>query len=933
MAPAEWDQVLELFHAAVESSPNERSKLLDEACGSDTAIRKAVEDLLREHDSAGSFLSRPAWESAGAAARAEPFAGGQRFQNFVLQEMLGRGGMGEVWSARDGELDRPVALKFLRARSASESDPSRIVREAQAASALNHPNIVTIYGVVRCEEIAAIVMELVEGSSLATLRNAPRPIDEVLAIGAQIAQALKAAHANHIVHGDIKPENIVQRHDGLIKVLDFGLAHRVAADGIPATHRPGFGTMRYMSPEQARSESLTAATDVFSFGLVMYELAAGRHPFAEQSAAEAMVSNIHRTPPAPSSLDRRIPAALNALILAMLAKDAWQRPSAAQVVERLDVIKRGRARAGRRLWLAGAVAACLFTVSLAWWLAGRRGSAPQFANLRIEPLTSQDGWEGGPAFSPDGKSIAFTWAPDLETAPQLYVKRDMDSAPVKITDGSAEGIVGPPAWSADGKRIAFKRVFRVSSAIFVMPSGGGEQRKLTDLRVTGLANAIDWSPDGTEITFSDLVSSSDRRLVVYVMNAATGEKRRLTNPASLEFADWDPKFSPDGRTIAFKRVGGFWDDAIYTIPASGGEAFRVTWEPGGIIGHTWTRDGKSLVLSCQRGTTIFGLWRFPLDRRSPPERIIQGASDALYPTVSRVSGRLSWVNQNEDVNIYRAAVAGGQPQRLIASTARDRDAEYAPDGRIAFVSDRSGSRDIWLSLGDGSGQRRITSFNSQDIGTLAWSPDGRRLAFYARSHGRSDIYTLDCEPGSGGCGAPKLTISGMQAAVPGWSQDGKFLYFASDRSGRFEVWRAPASSGEAIQVTHNGGIMARESPDGKWLYFSKDATGTLWRMRLPLDAHGSSTEELVIGSPHYVQQVGWALSGDEIIFVDGAAKGQSGSLRGYRLATGDIHVILPFVRSFADSRDYSVSVSQDGNWIIYSQLDRSGSNVMVAERQ
>jgi serine/threonine protein kinase/sugar lactone lactonase YvrE len=929
MAPSEWDQVLELFHAAIDTPPEARTILLDQACGPETAIRRAVEDLLREHDSAGSFLSRPVWETAPGA---ELFESGKRFESFVLEEMLGRGGMGEVWSARDLELERPVALKFLRARTASNSDAARIVREAQAASALNHPNIVTIYGVVRSEGIAAIVMELVKGSSLAALRGAPVAVDKVLAIGSQIAQALKAAHERGIVHGDIKPENIVQRHDGYIKVLDFGLARRVIAEGMPAVERPGFGTMRYMSPEQARGESLTASSDIFSFGLVLYELTAGRHPFADQSPAEAMHANLDRTPPAPSSVTPRIPSALNSLILAMLAKNAMQRPSAAQVAERLDAVGSARARAGRRFWLAGALGTCVIAAAIAGWLITGRGSPQQFANLHIEPLTSQDGWEAAPAFSPDGKSVAFTWTPGLETPPQIYLKRDNDSAPVRITDIHAEGILGPPAWSPDGKRIAFKRVFKSSSAIFAIPSAGGEQKKLADLAVTGLANAIDWSPDGTHLTFSDLVSSSDRRLVIYSLNLAMGEKRRLTDPSSVEFADWDPRFSPDGRTIAFKRVGGFWDDAIYTVPASGGEARRVTWEPGGIAGHAWSRDGKSLILSCQRGTSVFGLWRFPLDRRSPPERIIQGASDAVRPAISRASGRLSWVNQNEDANIYRVASTGAQPpQSLIASTARDRDAAYSPDGRIAFVSDRSGTREIWLAVADGSDQRRVTNFNGPDIDNLAWSPDGRHLAFYVRAQGHSDIFTLDCNSANGRCGNPQLTVSGIKAQVPGWSRDGMFLYFASDRTGRFELWREPASGGRPTRITHNGGFMARESQDGKWLYFSKDGGGTLWRMRLPLDPSGASNEELVIGLPFYVQPTGWALTPDEIVFVDGAARGQSGSLRGYQIAPRVTRLILPFLRSFADNRDYNVTVSPDSKWILYSQMDRSGSNVMVAE--
>ena len=301
MAPSEWNRVLELFQAAIEAPPDTRTTLLDQACGVETGIRKAVEDLLRQHDSAGSFLSRPLWDTALAMLDAERFAPGSRFESYVLERVLGRGGMGEVWSARDLELDRTVALKFLRAHTASEMDTARIVREARAASALNHPNIVTVHGVVRSNDIAAIVMELVEGSSLAALRNTPVAVDKLLAIGSQIAQALAAAHEHGIVHGDIKPENIVQRHDGYIKVLDFGLAQRVIAGEMPGAGALGFGTMRYMSPEQARGESITPSSDIFSLGLVLFEFAAGKHPFADQAPAEALHSNLTRTPPAPSS--------------------------------------------------------------------------------------------------------------------------------------------------------------------------------------------------------------------------------------------------------------------------------------------------------------------------------------------------------------------------------------------------------------------------------------------------------------------------------------------------------------------------------------------------------------------------------------------------------------------------------------------------------
>ena len=293
-----------------------------------------------------------------------------------------------------------------------------------------------------------------------------------------------------------------------------------------------------------------------------------------------------------------------------------------------------------------------------------------------------------------------------------------------------------PVWSPDGKWIASKRVIKSTSSIFTIPSPGGKEKKLADLRITGRASVIDWSPDGQYLAFTDLISTSDPRLAIFLLNLRTGKQRRLTTPASLEFADWNPAFSPDGRTIAFKRVGGFWDDAMYIVPVAGGEARRVhPRRSGGIWGHAWSRDGKSLILSCQRGGTVFGLWRFPLDG-SPPERIIQGVSDAIAPAVAWKTGRLAWVNQNDDINIYRVAASGGEPPvALIASTARDRAAAVSPDGRIAFVSDRSGAREIWLAHADGSDQHRVTSFNGPDIDNLAWAPDGRHPGLLRKSTG------------------------------------------------------------------------------------------------------------------------------------------------------------------------------------------------------
>jgi Tol biopolymer transport system component len=318
---------------------------------------------------------------------------------------------------------------------------------------------------------------------------------------------------------------------------------------------------------------------------------------------------------------------------------------------------------------------------------------------------------------------------------------------------------------------------------------------------------------------------------------------------------------------------------------------------------------------------------------SRPERIIQGGVDAIKPAISWKTKRLTWVNETQDVNIYRISGTGGERVRLIASTLRDQDAVYSPGGQIAFVSDRSGSKEIWLARADGTGQKRVTNFDGPDVGDLQWSPDGRRLTFYSRAQLHSDIFTLDCDPATMLCANPKRVVSGMKAEVPSWSANGEFLYFASDRTGRWEVWKQATSGGQPIQMTHDGGYVAHESRDGKWLYFSKDRMDHIWRIAASSAGKVNSPEELVIGPPSNVEKRGWALTRDEIIAIEPGVNGHPGALRAYQISSKRTRLISPSIEGFVDTHDYSVSVSSDSRWILYSQLDRSGGNVMVAENR
>ncbi len=279
--------------------------------------------------------------------------------------------MGEVWAAHDTELDRLVALKFLSCEAVFGGGTRRAMepatREARAASALNHPNIVTVHEVIRHEEAPIIVMEFIDGTSLRELSGTPQPMHRVLDYGLQVARALATAHAHGIVHRDVKPENILVRRDGYVKVLDFGLALCAADEGLASTAGLGGGTLRYMSPEQARGELVSYDSDIFSFGLVLYELATGRHAFAGGSASETLHRMLTEEPAPPSSVNPLVTSALNSLILAMLAKDATARPSAEEIVRTLEALQPGsttpRTRHSKKL-IATLVAAGLLLLAL-----------------------------------------------------------------------------------------------------------------------------------------------------------------------------------------------------------------------------------------------------------------------------------------------------------------------------------------------------------------------------------------------------------------------------------------------------------------------------------------------------------------------------------------------------------------------------------------
>lgn len=359
MTPQRHRQAGELYHAALERTPQERAAFLAEVCGGDEALRREVESLLAAHEQAGGFLATAPdgglVMTQAIDGRAPVSLAGRTFGAYEVLSLLGAGGMGEVYLGRDTRLGRNVAVKLLPAKHCLDAERIwRFEREARAASALNHPNIVTLYDIGNADEGRFIVMELVEGRTLRQAMEHGAVPAAIPVVGGQIAKALAVAHAAGIVHRDVKPENIMIRQDGYVKVLDFGLARLVreperGPQALTGTH-PGqvMGTVRYMSPEQARGENPGAPSDVFSLGVVFYEMATGRHPFPSDSVLGTLHAIATQTPTAPSSLNSLLPRELDRTILLMLEKNPAMRPTAAEVDAALASGGHSAATAGRQ---------------------------------------------------------------------------------------------------------------------------------------------------------------------------------------------------------------------------------------------------------------------------------------------------------------------------------------------------------------------------------------------------------------------------------------------------------------------------------------------------------------------------------------------------------------------------------------------------------
>lgn len=577
------------------------------------------------------------------------------------------------------------------------------------------------------------------------------------------------------------------------------------------------------------------------------------------------------------------------------------------------------------MWPAVAVIAVLAVSGVAGWVFTRPAQTSAGA-LKAVPLTSYPGFETCPTFSPDGNQVAFQWQKAGEE-PHIYIKLVGPGDPIQLTSGPAEF---GPAWSPDGSQIAFvRKVDDITMGVFLVPALSGVERKLTEFKGQSSwwwyhrrFRWLDWTHDGKQLIVSAPLDAFGRS-PLYRVSLENGERQKLTTPpANVQDGDRSPAVSPDGRTVAFSRVltGGASD--IYLLNLSNdlrpiGEARRLTTDGRTLESLAWTPDGREIVFSSNR-TGSRSLWRIGLDQDAVPRRASVG-EDGHYPAITK-GGRLVYARSFMEPNIWRQELpAGSEPLKpaspLISSTAFDGNPQYSPDGtQIAFQSRRSGDAEIWLCASDGARCGQLTSFHGPAAGSPRWSPDGKRIAFDSPVGGNFDLYVMETSGGS----AQRLTTDPSDDVVPSWSNDGKWIYFSSGKTGRPEIWKVLSGGGAPVQITRNGGFTAFEAADGMGLYYTKSITSSkLWKSALD----GSGEVEAIDA----VAQRGFVVREDRIYYLRPETGG--GTTLRARLATGKDSLITSILKPLW----IGLSVSPDGKYAIYSQVDHEGSDLILVD--
>jgi len=864
---------------------------------------------------------------------------GKTISHYKINEKLGEGGMGVVYKAEDTKLKRTVALKFLPSELTCDPEAkARFIREAQAASALEHPSICNIHEISETDDGQIfIVMACYEGQTLKEkISIGSIDINEAIEIAIQIGQGLSRAHEEGIVHRDIKPANIIITDRDEVKILDFGLAKLVGKVQLTKDSTT-LGTVAYMSPEQLSGKDVDQRTDIWSIGVILYEMLTSELPFKGDYEQAIIYSILNEDPKSLLQSKYGIKNKTREIELVVnkaLNKDRNKRyHDIGHIIDDLKSIKNtpdnlttNREHLKQKpkflFYTTVAILTLILLIVVYWAIIPEKEIGYRIKHTF--PLTTAPGLEQAPSWSPEGSRIAY--ASDENGNMDIWIRQIAAGQNLNLTKNYT-GYDGKPAWSPDGEWIAFISE-RDGGGVFLISALGGIPKRIVSLSFAvshaymGAIPTICWSPDGKELVYASAGN-------LFKISADGGKPDSIPLPPHrLVIGYIQPAWSPDGERIACTGLVGIGvtTTQIWTIRHDGTDPISITSGKTFDINPVWSSDGEKIFFITDRGG-IKDVWWMPVTKKgksiAPAQPITVGVGIGDF-ALSRDGMHLSYTKMNDQSNIWSIPVLNNSMVSLNQATAVTEENHFieivaiSPDTQwIAFDSNRNGNQDIWIMRKNGSDLRQLTTHTAHDWAP-DWSPDGTKIVFHSFRQGNRDLYV---KPVAGGATVP-LTNHPEQDFLPRWSPDGEKITFFSSRSGNLDIWIIPSKGGEPKQLTHHQGQDQTPiwSPDGKHIAFTSKRFG-LFDIFIKAINEGETIQLTQYGWES-IQVHFWSSNG-KMIYASGSGGPENSRLNYWEISIED-GSIRPLLNTEGSAKEPYYRLASDGKRFYFPLWERIG---------
>lgn len=916
------NQIEEIYHAVLDAPSGERDALLENACGADAELRREVESLLAFDDAPENLI-----DGAPEALAAEMFSEnadypslvGSEIGHYKIVRLLGTGGMGEVYLAEDTKLRRKVALKLLPPQfSADNERKRRFLKEARAVSTLNHPNIITIYEIDDGESANYIATEFIDGQTFGNrIEAGPIPWREAVSIATQVAGALESAHSVGIIHRDIKPGNLMIRRDGIVKVLDFGLAKLIAPDSgdfesrdQTAPHRI-MGTLNYMSPEQALGEKIDHRTDIYSFGIVLYEMLTGSRPFAGISKAVVTKSAMGTTFPSVCDSNDDIPAPLDQIVKHAIEKDRNVRYQSFADLRAdlknllLDSTADGyryaftnqtmlqtdpggshrtaassgfpltpRSERSRAVWLLVPLLIAVVSAGIYWkYFRAETATTESFRTVKMDVLTAH-GLAGVVAISPDGRYIVYSKNEDGRES--LWIRQTASAGDTQIVP-AGQAKYDFLRFSRDGNALYFVGTTKGDEepSLYRMTTLGLNMRKL----VVGVDSQITFSPDGKNIAFIRIAKGENS---IVITDEQGGSERILAMRKTPQVYGDEVSWSPDGRLIAVPTLtrGATYAGGMAVVDVGTGTETRIPLKEEKLLRISqiaWVNDGKGLIYTPYAADMG---QRYQIRYAAYPSGDIQNVTNDLssYEDFSMTadSQTMAAIQRDYSMGIWLTPENDfSKAVSINSKTAADdgeRGVSWTGDGKIVFVSSEGGAQNIWRMNTDGSDPKPLTNdyVSGKILPTL--SIGGDAITYFGRA---VDPVTKEMVPGSvfyqmdADGHNVRQVVQDTNCDFAAASANADWVVYTSRAEGIYRIWKVPLNGGDAVRLTDVDSTFPVISRDGKLIaYFITESGMPLSIGIISIDG-GKQVKTIEVPATANIRAgLAWNKAGNGILFVN-----------------------------------------------------------------